>query len=65
MMLSPSAIVATAMNWACISVGKPGYSIVMRLTGLSSFGGCMVMVSSPISNVHPIDSSLSIDVLIC
>jgi hypothetical protein len=30
----PSAMQFTAMNWACMSVGKPGYSVVRKVTGL-------------------------------
>ena len=60
MMLTPFATQASAMNCACISVGKPGNSVVVISTGLRDFGGIIVMLSPSYSKLAPISSSLSI-----
>ena len=39
MRLTPLAIVIRTMNWACMSVGKPGCGAVTTLTGRSGASG--------------------------
>ena len=57
--LSPSATAFIAINCACMSVGKPGCSVVRMFT---AFGRCcmsMEIQSSPASMMAPASTSLS------
>ncbi|MNS97997.1 hypothetical protein D3C72_1323480 [compost metagenome] len=61
---APRAITFRAMNWACMSVGKPGYSVVLKLCAFrwSYAGPCepMRMPSGSVTTVQPASRSLSI-----
>ena len=63
--LVPAATHARAMNCACISVGKPGYSVVTISAGLIFAGGRIVMAPPEISNLKPISSNLLKTALRC
>ena len=56
----PLAIVFNAINWACMSVGKAGYSEVLKLTGLGLWAILARMVSEPISISKPASRNLAI-----
>ncbi len=57
--LGPEAIVFTAMNWACMSVGKPGYSVVRKDTGFGRPSMRARMVLPDTVSCTPISRSLS------
>ena len=55
----PFAIALTAMNCACMSVAKPGYSVVRMSTGFGRSSILARIQSAPTSNCTPISRSLS------
>ena len=57
--LAPLAMVFTAMNCACMSVGKPGYSVVRKLTGFGRADISARIQSAPKVIVRPMARSLS------
>ncbi len=64
-MLVPFACVQSAINWACISVGKPGYSVVSISAGKIFSAGSIVIVSSVSSIPKPICMSFRVIACIC
>ena len=56
----PSAMQLSAMNWACMSVGKAGYSLVRKLTALGRSSARTRIQSSPHRSRTPASRSFSI-----
>ena len=63
--LAPCAMVLSAMNCACMSVGKPGYSVVRNDCACMRPCARMRMKPSPASIVAPASRSLSITASRC
>jgi len=57
---APSAMQSSAMNWACMSVGNAGYSLVRKLTARNRASARTRIQSEPASMLAPASRSLSI-----
>ena len=61
----PLAIVKVVANIDCISVGNPGYGIVLISTAFGFFGASISISLLCIFNLHPVYSNLLITGVIC